>query len=114
MLSQMWAGATNCGPFSRGDGRADAEQALTKLNGAEVDGRELRVNEAKTKGESRGGGVYGGGGGYGGDGGGYGGGGGGYGGGGGDRGGGGGYGGGGGGGYDGGGGDRGGGGGEFF
>mmetsp|Transcript_15533 Transcript_15533/g.17907 ORF Transcript_15533/g.17907 Transcript_15533/m.17907 type:complete len:319 (-) Transcript_15533:1260-2216(-) len=71
---------------------ADAQTALDKMNGAEVDGRELRVNEAKPKGESRGGG---GGGGYGGGGGnrggGRGGGGGGYGGGGGSYGGGGGY-----------------------
>ena len=63
----MWASATNCGPFSRGNGLADVKQALTKLSGAEVDGRELRVNEAKPNGESRGGGGYGGGrGGYGG------------------------------------------------
>jgi hypothetical protein len=101
MLLQMWAGAANCGPFSRGDGHADAEQALTKLNRAEVDGQELRINKAKPKGKSRGDGGYGGGGG-------------GYGGGGGDRGGGGGYGGGGGGGDGGGNGDCGGGGGEFF
>eukprot|EP00979_Chaetoceros_neogracilis_P000875 scaffold187_cov266-Chaetoceros_neogracile.AAC.5 len=63
---------------------SDAEKACVEMNGAEVDGRTLRVNEAQPKGGARGGG---GGGGYGGGGGGY------------DRGGGGGYG-GGGGGYD--------------
>lgn len=67
----------------------DAEKACNSMNGQEVDGRRLRVNEAQPKGASGGGGGarggYGGGGGYGGDGysggyggGGYGGGGGGY------------------------------------
>lgn len=56
-------------------GAADAEKALSELNGAEVDGRELKVNEAKPKnagGGGRGGGYggRGGGGGYGGGGGG--------------------------------------------
>lgn len=54
---------------------ADAEVACTKLNGHEVDGRSLRVNEAQPRG---GGDRGGGGGGRGGDRGGYGGGGGGY------------------------------------
>eukprot|EP00591_Stephanopyxis_turris_P011997 CAMPEP_0195517502 /NCGR_PEP_ID=MMETSP0794_2-20130614/10979_1 /TAXON_ID=515487 /ORGANISM="Stephanopyxis turris, Strain CCMP 815" /LENGTH=247 /DNA_ID=CAMNT_0040646317 /DNA_START=30 /DNA_END=769 /DNA_ORIENTATION=+ len=45
---------------------ADAEKACTEVNGMEVDGRTLRVNEAQPKGASRGGGGYGsaGGGGY--------------------------------------------------
>jgi len=58
---------------------AAAEEACEKLNGYEMDGRPLRVNEAQPKGGGgggRGGGDYGGG--YGGGGGGYGGGGGGY------------------------------------
>jgi len=61
----------------------DAEQACSKLNGFELDGRALRVNEAQPRGaggggSAGGGGGRGGGGGYGGGGGGYGGGGGGY------------------------------------
>jgi len=98
---------------------AEAEEAMHKTNESELDGRTIRVNESRPRGEPRGGGGGGyrgggGGGGYrGGGGGGYGGGGGGYE----DRGGGGGYGGGGGGGYDRGGGgggyDRGGGGGGY-
>ncbi|WP_086001167.1 RNA recognition motif domain-containing protein [Plesiocystis pacifica] len=81
-------------------GDADAaKEAIEKMNGAIVDGRAIRVNEANERGGGGGGGRGGGGGGRGGGGGGYGGGGGGYGGGGGGRGGGGGgYGGGGGGG----------------
>jgi cold-inducible RNA-binding protein len=54
----------------------DAEQACTKLNGYELDGRALRVNEAQPRGGSSGGGGGGGGrggGGFGGGGGGYGG-----------------------------------------
>ena len=51
-----------------------AEEACTKLNGYELDGRALRVNEAQPKGAGRGGGGgYNDGGGYGGGGGGYGG-----------------------------------------
>ena len=50
--------------------KEDGERAIAELNGKEVDGRELKVNEAKPQ-ERRGGG--GGGGGYGGGGGGYGG-----------------------------------------
>lgn len=59
---------------------ADAEVACAKLNGVELDGRPLRVNEAQPRGGSSGGGGGGGRGGGGGysDGGGYGGGGGGY------------------------------------
>jgi len=34
----------------------DAEKALAEMNGADVDGRSLKVNEAQPKGESRGGG----------------------------------------------------------
>ena len=41
---------------------ADAEQACNKLNGFEIDGRALRVNEAQPKGSSGGGGGGGGGG----------------------------------------------------
>jgi hypothetical protein len=51
---------------------ASAEEAIKKLNGYEVDGRPLRVNEAQPKGGGGGGGGRGGGGGYN-DGGGYGG-----------------------------------------
>ncbi|MEP6850272.1 MAG: RNA-binding protein [Acidobacteriota bacterium] len=49
--------------------KEDAENAIAQLNGKEVDGRELKVNEAKPQ-ESRGGGGGGGRGGYGGGGGG--------------------------------------------
>ena len=61
-------------------GSADAEKACNEMNGCEVDGRELKVNEAQPKGMGRprgggggyggGGGEYSGGGGYGGNGGG--------------------------------------------
>lgn len=61
----------------------DGEAAIAQLNGKEVDGRELKVNEAKPQGDRAGGGGgrggrgggggYGGGGGRGGSGGGYGG-----------------------------------------
>ena len=51
----------------------DAEVACTKLNGYELDGRALRVNEAQPRGGSSGGGGGGRGGGFGGGGGGYGG-----------------------------------------
>ena len=74
----------------------DAKKAIQALDGKDLGGRSLRVNEAQPREQRRGGGGGGGYGGGGGGGGGYGGGGGGYGGGGGDRGGGGGYGGGGG------------------
>lgn len=49
--------------------KEEAEAAISELNGKEVDGRELKVNEAKPQ-ESRGGGGGGGRGGYGGGGGG--------------------------------------------
>jgi len=49
--------------------KEDGERAIAELNGKEVDGRELKVNEAKPQ-ERRGGGGGGGGGGYGGGGGG--------------------------------------------
>ncbi len=52
--------------------QAEGENAIAQLNGKEVDGRELKVNEAKPQ-ESRGGGGGGGRGGYGGGGGGRGG-----------------------------------------
>jgi len=53
--------------------KEEGEKAIETLNGKEIDGRELKVNEAKPQ-ESRGGGGGGGGrGGYGGGGGGYGG-----------------------------------------
>ena len=52
--------------------QAEGENAIAQLNGKEVDGRALKVNEAKPQ-ESRGGGGYGGGGGNRGGGGGYGG-----------------------------------------
>jgi RNA recognition motif-containing protein len=45
--------------------QAEGEAAIAELNGKEVDGRMLKVNEAKPQ-ESRGGGGYGGGGGRGG------------------------------------------------
>jgi RNA recognition motif-containing protein len=64
--------------------KEEGENAIAQLNGKEVDGRELKVNEAKPQ-ENRGGGGGGGRGGYGGGGGNRGGGGGGYGGGGGNR-----------------------------
>jgi hypothetical protein len=115
-LFEQYGAVTDCFmPTDRESGRvrgfcfvtmaaSSAEEACTKVNGYELDGRALRVNEAQPKGSSGGGGRGGGGGGgYGGDnggGGGYGGGGGSYGGGGGSYGGGGGYQGGGGGGYD--------------
>ncbi len=57
--------------------KEEGERAIEEFNGKEVDGRELKVNEAKPQ-ESRGGGGGGGRGGYGGGRGGYGGGGGGY------------------------------------
>jgi hypothetical protein len=112
-LFEQYGAVTDCFmPTDRESGRvrgfcfvtmaaSAAEEACTKVNGYELDGRALRVNEAQPKGSSGGGGRGGGGGGYGGDGGGggYGGGGGSYGGGGGGS-----YGGGGGGGYQGGGG----------
>ena len=43
--------------------RGDGEKAIAELNGSEVDGRQLKVNEAKPRTDNRGGG---GGGGYGG------------------------------------------------
>ncbi|MEO8648877.1 MAG: RNA-binding protein, partial [Acidobacteriota bacterium] len=52
--------------------KEDGQAAISQINGKEVDGRELKVNEAKPQ-ESRGGGGGGGRGGYGGGGGGYGG-----------------------------------------
>jgi RNA recognition motif-containing protein len=52
--------------------KEEGENAIAALNGKEIDGRELKVNEAKPQ-ESRGGGGGGGRGGYGGGGGGYGG-----------------------------------------
>ncbi len=52
--------------------KEEAQSAITKLNGKEIDGRELTVNEAKPR-EERGGGGGGGRGGYGGGGGGRGG-----------------------------------------
>ena len=52
--------------------QAEGENAIAQLNGKEVDGRELKVNEAKPQ-EKRGNGGGGGRGGYGGGGGGYGG-----------------------------------------
>lgn len=47
--------------------QADGEKAISELNGKEVDGRALKVNEAKPQGDrgGRGGGGYGGGGGRG-------------------------------------------------
>ena len=51
----------------------DAQKAIQTLNGALVDGRALRVNEAEERQQRGGGGGGGGGGGYGGGGGGYGG-----------------------------------------
>ena len=54
--------------------QAEGENAIAQLNGAELDGRQLKVNEAKPQGEGGGGGGFrggrGGGGGYGGGGGG--------------------------------------------
>ena len=41
---------------------ADAEKAISKLNGQELDGRELRINEARDRAERSGGGGGGGGG----------------------------------------------------
>jgi RNA recognition motif-containing protein len=52
--------------------QADGENAIAQLNGKEIDGRALKVNEAKPQ-QNRGGGGYGGGGGRGGNRGGYGG-----------------------------------------
>jgi RNA recognition motif-containing protein len=43
--------------------QADGEAAISQLNGKEVDGRQLKVNEAKPQERSGGGGGYGGGGG---------------------------------------------------
>lgn len=43
---------------------SDAEKACVEMNGAEIDGRMLKVNEAQPKGGGRGGGGGGGGGGY--------------------------------------------------
>ena len=43
---------------------SDARTAIAALDGTELDGRDLRVNEAKPRGESGGGGYRGGGGGY--------------------------------------------------
>ena len=47
----------------------EAQAAIAKLNGADVMGRKLNVNEARPKTENRGGGGFGGGGSYGGGGG---------------------------------------------
>jgi cold-inducible RNA-binding protein len=49
---------------------AEAEKACEEMNGAEIDGRTLKVNEAQPKGNGRSRGGFGGGGGYGGRGGG--------------------------------------------
>jgi RNA recognition motif-containing protein len=46
--------------------QAEGEKAISELNGKEVDGRELKVNEAKPQGDRGGRGGYGGGGGRGG------------------------------------------------
>jgi RNA recognition motif-containing protein len=43
--------------------QAEGEKAIAELNGKEVDGRELKVNEAKPQGDRGGRGGYGGGGG---------------------------------------------------
>ncbi len=53
--------------------QADGERAIAELDGKEVDGRNLKVNEAKPQGDRGGRGGYGGGGGRGGRGGNYGG-----------------------------------------
>lgn len=47
--------------------QADGENAIAQLNGKEVDGRQLKVNEAKPQGDRGGRGSYGGGGGRGGN-----------------------------------------------
>ena len=77
-LFEQYGAVTDCFlPTDRDTGRVrgfafvtmpakDAEEACNKANGAELDGRSLRVNEAQPKGFSSGGGGGRGGGGYGG------------------------------------------------
>lgn len=45
-------------------GQSEADQAIAELNGSEVDGRQVKVNEAKPRSNNRGGGFGGGRGGY--------------------------------------------------
>jgi RNA recognition motif-containing protein len=53
------------------DNDAEANAAIEQLDGAEIDGRAVKVNEARPKEDNRGGGGYRGGGNRGGGGGGY-------------------------------------------
>ena len=58
-------GPLACFGFVEMASQEDGQRAIAELNGTEVGGREIKVNEAKPR-EDRGRGAYGGGGGYGG------------------------------------------------
>jgi len=65
IITDRYSGQSRGFGFVEMSSRSEGEQAMSALNGKEIDSRQLKVNEAKPRTDNRGGG--GGGGGYGGN-----------------------------------------------
>ena len=71
VITDKYSGRSKGFGFVEMDKDAEANAAIEQLDGAEIDGRAVKVNEARPKEDNRGGGGYRGGGNRGGGGGGY-------------------------------------------
>jgi RNA recognition motif-containing protein len=71
VITDKYSGRSKGFGFVEMDNDAEANAAIEQLDGAEIDGRAVKVNEARPKEDNRGGGGYRGGGNRGGGGGGY-------------------------------------------
>lgn len=71
VITDKYSGRSKGFGFVEMDDDAEANAAIEQLDGAEIDGRSVKVNEARPKEDNRGGGGYRGGGNRGGGGGGY-------------------------------------------
>jgi RNA recognition motif-containing protein len=71
VITDKYSGRSKGFGFVEMDNDAEANTAIEQLDGAEIDGRAVKVNEARPKEDNRGGGGYRGGGNRGGGGGGY-------------------------------------------
>ena len=71
VITDKYSGRSKGFGFVEMDNDAEANAAIEQLDGAEIDGRQVKVNEARPKEDNRGGGGYRGGGNRGGGGGGY-------------------------------------------
>ena len=58
VITDMYSGRSKGFGFVEMDNDAEANAAIEQLDGAEIDGRAVKVNEARPKEDNRGGGGY--------------------------------------------------------